>query len=75
MESVKVAETKIGATIYTVERAFIKDAKESALQAIRRLLLLKAKSEGQEKLSEHYQNSLAVCEPLWLYGRNTGKED
>ena len=51
MGSVKVTETKIGATTYTVERVFIREAKENALQALRRLLLQKAKAESQEKLS------------------------
>jgi ABC-type phosphate/phosphonate transport system ATPase subunit len=67
--------TKIGATTYTVERVFLREAKESALQALRRLLLQKAKAESQEKLSGCYQNSLAACETVWLYGRNAGKEE
>ena len=53
MENAKVSETKIGATTYTVERSFIRDAKENALQAIRRLLLQKAKAERQQKLSDY----------------------
>ena len=64
MEGAKVTETKIGATTYTVERVFIREAKENALHAIRRLLLQRAKAEGQEKLSERYQDSLAACETV-----------
>lgn len=75
MERAKITETKIGATTYKVERVFIQEAKESALHAIRRLLLQKAKSECREKLTDSYQDSLAVCEPVWLYGRNTSKEE
>lgn len=41
-----VREINIGATTYTVERLFVKDAKETAAQVIRRLLLQKAKSDG-----------------------------
>ena len=47
MENIIVTETRIGATTYTVERVFSKDAKENAAQALKRLLLEKARSEGQ----------------------------
>ena len=47
MENIIVTETRIGTTTYTVERVFSKEAKEDALQAIKRLLLQKARSEGQ----------------------------
>lgn len=75
MEAGKITETRIGTTTYTVERVFNGESKESALQAIRRLLLRQAKTEGQGKLSERYQDSLAGCETVWLYGRNAGKEE
>ena len=47
MEKIIITETRIGATTYTVERVFSADAKENALEAIERLLLQKARSEGQ----------------------------
>jgi len=40
----QIAETQIGATTYTVERAYRPDARETALQALRRLLLQKARA-------------------------------
>jgi len=75
MESAKVTETKIRGTTYTVERVFNRESKENALQAIRRLLLQRARLENRNKLSERYQDSLAACETVWLYGRNAGKEE
>jgi len=75
MESANVTETKIGATTYTVERVFNREAKETVLQAIRRLLLQRVKLESRDKLSDPYPDSLATCETVWLYGRNAGKEE
>ena len=40
----RIAETQIGATTYTVERAYRPDARETALQALRRLLLQNARA-------------------------------
>ena len=62
MENVSITETQIGTTIYTVERVFSKEAKESAIQAIKRLLLQRARSEGRELLYENSQNSLDIRE-------------
>jgi hypothetical protein len=40
----QIAQTQIGATTYTVERAYRPDARETALQALRRLVLQKARA-------------------------------
>jgi len=71
MENAHVTETRIGATTYTVERIFREDARENALQALRRLLLQKAKSEGQDMLSESYLNPLAIRENQRQYREDT----
>jgi len=55
-----VREIKIGTTTYAVERLFVKDAKETAVQAIRRLLLQKATMDTRELLSECYQTPLDI---------------
>jgi hypothetical protein len=55
-----VTETRIGATTYTVERDFRPDARENALQAIERLLLQKARSDGREKIFDNRLNPLAI---------------
>lgn len=47
----RITETQIGATTYTVERAYRPDARETALQALRRLLLQKARA-GRDYFSE-----------------------
>ena len=46
MRTIFVKETKIGATTFTVERAFAKDATENAYQVIKRLMLQDARSES-----------------------------
>ena len=58
MQNIVITETRIGATTYTVERVFSKDAKENALQVIKRLLLQKARSEGQGVSYENCQHDL-----------------
>jgi len=40
----RITQTQIGATTYTVERAYRPDARETALQALRRLLLQNARA-------------------------------
>ena len=60
MENITVTETRIGATVYTVERVFSKEAKEDAIHAIKRLLLQKARSVGRELLYDSSQISLDI---------------
>lgn len=47
----RITETQIGATTYTVERAHRPDARETAFQALRRLLLQKARA-GRDSFGE-----------------------
>ena len=47
----RITQTQIGATTYTVERAYRPDARETALQALRRLLLQNARA-GRDNFSE-----------------------
>ena len=46
-----ITQTQIGATTYTVERAYRPDARETALQALRRLMLQKARA-GRDNFGE-----------------------
>ena len=62
MDGIHIAETKIGATNYTVERVFGGGSKETAFDAIKRLLLQSARREGREKISESYRNPLDLRE-------------
>ena len=66
MENIIVTETRIGTTTYTVERVFSKDAKEDALQAIKRLMLQKARSEGQGQgiTDNHIERGLAIADGI-----------
>jgi len=62
MDGIHITETKIGATNYTVERVFSGGSKETAFDAIKRLLLQSARREGREKISESYRNPLDLRE-------------
>jgi len=71
MDKVQTTKTQIGATLFTVERVFRDDAKENALQAIKRLLLQKARSGGRDVLSEGYPDLHARFEPQRHYAIDT----